>query len=118
VRCFCVGLQQKPVSFRVRGSDVSALQELAPDARQTYSYYDTIDKLFEAIRRSLVRGQYKVAIEYEPDLGYPVRANLDPNEKTFDDELFLRVTAFRKLESPIALGLLNPPAPDGIRPAR
>jgi hypothetical protein len=99
VRCLCVGLLQKPASFRVNGSEVRPLQDLQPAARQTYAYYDTVEKLFEAIRRSLARGQYKVSIEYDADLGYPVKADIDPKEKTFDAELFFKVTRLRKIGS-------------------
>jgi hypothetical protein len=109
VRCFCVGLLQKPASFRVAGTDVRPLQDLQPDARWTYGFCDTVEKLFAAIRRSLTRGQYKVSIEYDPNLGYPVKADVDPKERTFDDELFFRVTRFRKIGSSIDLGLPNKP---------
>jgi hypothetical protein len=109
VRCFCVGLLQKPASFRVVGADVRPLQDLQPDARGTYGFYDTVEKLFAAIRRSLARGQYKVSIEYDPELGYPVKADVDSRERTFDDELFFRVTGFRRIGSSIDMGLPNRP---------
>ena len=99
VRCFCVGLLQKPVSFRVRNTEVRSLQDLGLDASRTYGYYDTVEKLFAALRRSLARGEYKVAIEYDADLGYPVKADVDPKQTTFDDELFFKVTSFRKIEA-------------------
>jgi hypothetical protein len=97
VRCYCEGLLQRPVGFRVHGDEARPLQDLETAARVTYEYYDTIEKLFAAIRRSLARGEYKVLVEYDSDFGYPVKADLDPKEKTFDDEIFFRVSAFRKL---------------------
>jgi hypothetical protein len=97
VRCFCEGLLRRPVGFRVQGDEARPLEDLEAAARMTYEYYDTIEKLFAAIRRSLARGEYKVLVEYDPDFGYPVKADLDPKEKTFDDELLFRVSAFRKV---------------------
>ena len=96
VRCFCPGVMEKAVTFRVRGTDVQPAQELAADARRTYGYYETVEKLFAAIRRSLAAGQYKVDITYDPDLGYPTKAAIDPKQYVADDELYFRVTRFRK----------------------
>jgi hypothetical protein len=104
VRCFCIGLIRKPVSFRVTGAAVRPLQDLQPDARRTYGYYETVEKLFTAIRHSLTRGQFKVSIEYDPNLGYPIKADLDPKENVSDDELFFKVTGFRKIGSSLDLG--------------
>jgi hypothetical protein len=105
VRCFCDGLLQRPVGFHVDGNEARPLQDLEAAARMTYEYYDTIEKLFAAIRRSLARGEYKVLVEYDPDFGYPVNADLDPKKMTFDDELFFRVSEFRKIGA--APGLPN-----------
>jgi hypothetical protein len=100
VRCFCIGLLQTPVSFEVRGTEVRPLQDLKPDARWTYGHYETIEKLFNVIRGALTRGQYKVAIEYDPELGYPVWADVDPQKNTADDELSFKVSGFRKTDFP------------------
>ena len=100
VRCFCgPGLPQGPVTFRIRDTESLALQELEPVIRRLYESYNTVEKLFAAIRRSLARGQFRVAIEYDPYLGYPVRAAVDPVQMIADDELFLEVAAFRTTES-------------------
>jgi hypothetical protein len=42
-----------------------------------------------------MRGQFKSTVGYDPDLGFPVSADLDPAEHVFDDELKLRVIDFR-----------------------
>jgi len=94
VRCYCPGLLQTPVMFEVRGTEVRPLQDLKPGERRTYGYYETVEKLFAAIRRALTRGQYKVAIEYDSELGYPVRAEVDPARNVADDELSFKVSGF------------------------
>jgi hypothetical protein len=100
VQCFCLGLLQKPVSFRVDGTGSRPLQDLSDDSRRLYSYYETVEKLFAAVRRSLSQGQYRVNVEYDPELGYPIKADIDPRQYVADDELMFKVTAFRKSADP------------------
>jgi hypothetical protein len=97
VRCFCSGLLQRPVSFRVSGGTVLPLEELPPSSERVYEHYNTVDKLFAAIRRAITFGGHKIAVEYDADLGFPSKADLDPRERTADDELFFKVTGFRKI---------------------
>ena len=97
IRCFCSGLLQRPVSFRVTGATVLPLEELTPSSQQVYEHYNTIDKLFAAIRRAIAFGGHKIAVEYDADLGFPSHADLDPGERVADDELFFKVTGFRKI---------------------
>jgi hypothetical protein len=99
IRCFCQGLLQRPVTFRVHGADGQPVQELEAESRRTYGYYETVEKLFAAIRRSLAEGQYKVSVTYDPDLGYPTKADIDPRQNVADDELYFRVTAFKKIST-------------------
>jgi uncharacterized protein DUF6174 len=97
VRCYCVGLSEAPPSFRVTESGSIAVSELDRVAFDAYDRYNTIEKLFAAIRRTLNFGRYKVAVQYDSDLGYPVVADLDPRRDAADDELFFRVTKFRSV---------------------
>jgi uncharacterized protein DUF6174 len=96
VRCFC-GVARHPVSFRVSDGRSESLDSLDNPTRRAYEYYDTIDKLFGALRRVATTSPFKMAVTYDPILGYPVQADLDPRADMIDDELFLRVTAFKVL---------------------
>lgn len=58
-------------------------------------HYNTVEKLFAAIRRSLSFGKYRMLVQYHDALGYPVIADLDPKGDVIDDELVLKVTEFR-----------------------
>jgi hypothetical protein len=98
LRCNCRGLTNPPPRFRVENGTTLALQELGPDAQRVYSFYDTVDELFAAIKRAMSFGQYKIAVEYHPELGYPLKADIDPRKDVFDDEMFLQVTDFRKVD--------------------
>jgi hypothetical protein len=98
-RCFCEGIARTPPVFRVTDGRAEVVgAELSPESRRFYEYYNTVDKLFIAIDRSLSRGEYKSRIQYDPDLGYPTLADLDPRGDVADDELYLRVTQFRTIE--------------------
>jgi hypothetical protein len=113
VRCFCPGLLQRQVSFRVTRGKVQPLEELEPASQRLYEHYNTVDKLFAAIQRAIMFGGHKIAVEYDADLGFPSKADLDPRERVADDELSFKVTAFRKLEASVRSGLLNTQLPHG-----
>jgi hypothetical protein len=100
VQCFCPDLLRKPISFRVTGATVQALEELKPGSQRVYEYYNSIDKLFDAIRRAIKFGGYKIAVDYDADLGFPSHAALDPRKTVVDDELVFKVTGFRKIRPP------------------
>jgi hypothetical protein len=98
VRCFCPGIAKVPPSFRVVGSESSPVGELEAPSQRFYQSYNTIEKVFAAIERSLAHGQYKSTVQYDDKLGFPVVADLDPRRETADDELHLRVINFRAIE--------------------
>jgi hypothetical protein len=84
--------------FRVVAGVSHALHEFDPHAQRVYESFGTVDNLFVAIRGRLSRGQYKAVVQYDPEYGYPVVADMDPREEVLDDELYFRVTEFRPLE--------------------
>ena len=98
VRCFCSGIAKVPPSFRVLGGEPSPVGELDAPSQRFYQSYNTIEKVFAAIERSLSHGQYQSSVQYDDKLGFPVVADLDPVRTVADDELYLRVTNFRALE--------------------
>ena len=95
VQCFCGGLTRTPIRFAVVNGEPRSLQELQPAAQKIFDHYNTVEKLFTAIRRALSFGGFKVAVQYHADLGYPVVADLDPGRYVADDELVLKVTDFK-----------------------
>jgi hypothetical protein len=97
VRCECAGQGRRP-TFRVAGTEATPLQDLDAASRRFYDHYNTMEKLFAAIHRSLTAGGYRIQVRYDPELGYPVTADLDPQRMVKDDELILRVTKFRQVE--------------------
>jgi Family of unknown function (DUF6174) len=97
VRCECSGQGRRP-TFRVAGTEAKPLQDLDAASRRFYDHYNTVEKLFAVIRRSLTAGGYSIQVRYDVELGYPTMADLDPQLMVKDDELSLRVTKFRKVE--------------------
>jgi hypothetical protein len=57
--------------------------------------FNTIEKLFEQIRRSISAGQHRVSVKYDEQFGYPRSADLDPRREVKDDELYFVVRSFR-----------------------
>src|SRR5262245_60825873 len=95
VRCFCPGVARTPPRFSVTDGQPRSLQELALDSQRVYDHFNTVEKLFAAIRSTFSRGRNRTVVQYHPDLGYPLVADLDPNADVVDDELFLKVTDFK-----------------------
>ena len=81
------------------GEEVKSLEVLEPSSERFYGHYNTIEKLFEVMLRSLMEGQFNSTVKYDPELGYPISADLDPRQNVADDELRLRVSDFRVLGS-------------------
>lgn len=95
VRCFCPDLAKTPPRFAVTDGEPRSLQQLESFSQKTYDYFNTVEKLFAAIRGRFARGRNKMVVQYHADLGYPLVADLDPNADIADDELFLRVSDFK-----------------------
>lgn len=100
IRCFCGGLVRTAPRFRVIDGEPEAITELSAESQKLYSYFNTVEKLFGAIDRSLSRGQYKSTVKYDQQLGFPLSADLDPERLVKDEELYVRVSGFRVIERP------------------
>lgn len=73
------------------------VQALEPESQSVYAHYDSVDRLFAAIRRALSFGQFKIPVQYHEESGYPVVADLDPRREVTDGKLRLRVTGFKPI---------------------
>ena len=98
VRCFCWGILKTPPSFRVVSGDPSPVGDLEGQPQEFYKSFNTVEKLFAAIDRSLASGHQKSTVQYDGELGFPLVADLDPSQVEDDDELYLRVTSFRVMK--------------------
>jgi hypothetical protein len=99
VRCFC-RLSRRPPSFRVTDGQPVPIRAIDAGAQGTYESYNTIEKLFDALRRIATMGPHRMAVKYDPALGYPVSADIDVKERVKDDELLFRVRGFKVISEP------------------
>jgi hypothetical protein len=90
--CYCVG-GGRPRTVRVRDGRVT-------NRRQDASYViDSVPRMFREIRQVLdSRRAGEVSVDYDPVLGYPVRASLDRIEAAIDDEIAWTVKWLRNRE--------------------
>ncbi|MGE5837806.1 MAG: DUF6174 domain-containing protein, partial [Acidobacteriota bacterium] len=86
VRCFC-HLAKTPPRFRVKNGAATALTELTALERQGYGEFDTVEKLFQILRRHLTRKPEMMIVYYDRDLSYPLSAEIDVRREVKDDEL-------------------------------
>jgi hypothetical protein len=76
-----IGVRHRPVGFTNE----------VPAAEKNYSYYWTIDGLFDLIAAALDR-HVEVRTEYDATLGYPTKIYIDYDSDLIGDELDLRLT--------------------------
>ena len=94
VICFCP-IEKAPPTFRVTNGVPVRVGASDPKAASMYDYYDTIEELFAVVKRYTSRNGVRINVKYDPDLGYPVSADLDQAENMADDEMRFNVTNFK-----------------------
>ena len=97
--CFCAPASTQPVVIVVRNGAPVSVTTLTGDALApgAFSSYDTIEELFTAIQRTLDGHGKVVRAVYDPSLGFPASASLDPVPMAIDDELTISVRDFQAL---------------------
>lgn len=92
--CFCPFVPTLRVV--VRGSEpVSAVDATTGAPVDTALFRDllTVDRVFAHLRDILDRRPAKFDVEYDAQLGYPRRADLDPIANAIDDEQVIQIVA-------------------------
>jgi hypothetical protein len=87
--CFCVlGGRRMTVSVRA-GVVVGAvyLDASGPVEPALLSFIPTVPDLFDLIQNALEKGVASFLAEYDPDLGYPTRIEIDYSATAADDEI-------------------------------
>lgn len=101
--CFCLAEGVGPFLVEAEGSSVVRVRRVehlgtSPDTievtEKLASY--SIDTAFAWVDRMLARDNYNETVEYDPDYGFPSRADFDGSKQVADDEISLRITDFRK----------------------
>jgi hypothetical protein len=73
-----------------------------PRSQPSYDHYNTVERLFEVIRQVATTKPYRLAVQYDTKLGYPVSMSWDMRETISDDQLTIRVTGFKIVAGELA----------------
>jgi hypothetical protein len=97
IRCLmCDFTVRIPEYFCVVNGDAHAMQALDLRAKPWYERYNTVEKMFAAIRDELSVGEYRVNVQYHPKFGYPVSVNIRPLQNLVDGGLVFSVMSLRR----------------------
>jgi len=95
VRCHCSGLAKTPPTFHVEGTLSTPATPLTPQERETYARFDTVEDLFDVLRHAVSTANwtpFKFDVKYDPQLSFPVHAEVDPSSSASDDDVAFDVT--------------------------
>jgi hypothetical protein len=95
--CFCLPEYTGPVRVKVTCGETVSVTYLAsgePAAQETFSRYDTLDKIFDFVADAYARNAHEILTTFDPDYGYPTAIHIDYIEFAVDDELSVIVTDF------------------------
>lgn len=98
VRCTCPDLPKTPQTFHVDKNESTPAAPLSVAERRAVAPFDTIDELFDTIRRSMSAVSWSPAkfdVRYDPDYSFPAHADMDPSKTVSGDEVAFDVTAFK-----------------------
>jgi hypothetical protein len=100
-KCLCP-LPETPLQFRA--TDFAGTVDLASISNQAgikpvVERYGTFEEIFELIRTMALKQPYRMKVDYDPLLGYPVSGEINPGGISADDNIEFRVTGFRNLDA-------------------
>ncbi len=79
----------EPVNISVRENRIVDVAFVADDVPFTMIglwEYQTVDKLFDLLQEAVDKNAHSISVDYHSELGYPVRASIDYEEYTVDEE--------------------------------
>ena len=97
VLCFCPPDVTNPVIVEVKnGVTFSVIYAGTglPVGNTNFVRYDTIDEMFQVIEDAINQGADEIKVEYNADLGYPTRIDIDFIKMAVDDEITYTISNF------------------------
>ena len=88
--CYCSPEYVGPVNISVRENRIDGaafVEDDVPVAVEGLERYRTIEGLFDLLQEGIDKDAHTISAEYHPELGYPVKASIDYEEYTIDEEL-------------------------------
>jgi hypothetical protein len=79
-----------PVNISVRENRIDGaafVEDDVPVAVEGLERYRTIEGLFDLLQEGIDKNAHSISAEYHSELGYPVKASIDYEEYTIDEEL-------------------------------
>jgi hypothetical protein len=105
VVCFCPFVEQMPLHIEVRNGETVSMTyadgtpvETSDPNYDLFSKYATIDKIFADLEANLNGGADVVKASYDLVNGYPTQIDYDFVKEAIDDELYLTIDNFQKLD--------------------
>ena len=99
--CFCPQEYVAPLIISVTGGNsidsvVFAASQL-PVNLEFSGNYESIDGLFDLIQGAIDRPAFHISVKYHADLGYPLSAAIDYDQRIADEEMGFQVGAVIQL---------------------
>ncbi len=88
--CYCGPEYVEPVNISVRENRIDGavfVEDEVPVAVEGLERYRTIERLFDLLQEGIDKNAHTISAEYHPELGYPVKASIDYEEDSIDEEL-------------------------------
>jgi hypothetical protein len=100
IGCFCTPETVVPRSIEVRGGKVKSATRAdgKTDGEDMKRIYGDMDYVFGLIERAEGAKSEKVAVNYDPQLGYPTRISIDYRATMQDDEVNYTISKFEELK--------------------
>jgi hypothetical protein len=103
--CFCVFVDQMPLTVEVQDGEVVSITDVNGAAvspgdvnHELFVQYGTIDRIFDKIEAAQADPEAgEVTVTYDPTLGIPADAAIDYVELAADDEMYVSVSGFEAL---------------------
>lgn len=94
--CFCPAPDYTgPFGVTVRGGELAAVT--LDGVRVDDDRGETVEDLFELIENAYARKAETVAVEFDPELGYPTNVSIDYSAQVADEEIGYMVSDLRPL---------------------
>ncbi len=95
--CECVVEWTRAARVVVRSGRVVEATDVENGVTRSLGYYVTIDGLFARIKEAFDSHAYRVEVEYDRSMRYPVSVFIDQDRNVADEEYTLQVTSLTRL---------------------
>jgi Family of unknown function (DUF6174) len=102
VGCFCAFRDKMPLTVEVQNGQIASMKyadgtQINADEQANFAQYATLDALFDYTAQRM-KDAAEVKVTYDATYGYPTEVSIDGNKQIADDELYLSVSGFEKLQ--------------------